>query len=132
MKRFAVAFIGLVLFATPSLATSEFSKQWKAKYLSGDDVDKDFVKTARKHGCYICHVVKQDKEEVRNEYGEAIIKFLKAEDFPKDWVKENPEEAKKKIFAGLEAAGKLKSKDGKVFAEKIANNEVPATDSGKE
>lgn len=131
MKRFAILFSCLALMASPVLATSEFNKQWKAKYLT-DETDEDYVKTARKHGCYICHVVKEDKKKVRNEYGKAIHKFLKAEDFPKDWVKDNPEEAKKKIFAGLEKAGEAKSKDGKTFAEKIKNNEIPATDSGKE
>ncbi|QDV82556.1 hypothetical protein [Stieleria sp.] len=132
MKRFAILFGCLALLASPALATSEFSKQWKNKYLSGDDVDEAFVKKARKHGCYICHVDKEDKKKVRNEYGKAIHEFLKAEDFPKDWVKENPEEAQKKIYAGFEKAGEKKSKDGKTFAEKIKNGEVPATDSGKE
>ncbi|QEF99932.1 hypothetical protein Mal15_39990 [Stieleria maiorica] len=132
MKRFAILFGCLALLASPALATSEFSKQWKNKYLSGDDVDADFVKKARKHGCYICHVNKEDKKKVRNEYGKAIHEFLKAEDFPKDWVKENPEEAEKLIYAGFEKAGEKKSKDGKTFAEKIKAGEVPATDSGKE
>ncbi|MCO8123663.1 hypothetical protein NHH03_18095 [Stieleria sp. TO1_6] len=132
MKRFAILFGCFALLAGSASATSEFNKQWKSKYLSDESVDEDFVKTARKHGCYICHVVKEDKKKVRNEYGQAINKFLKEKDFPKDWVKENPEEAKKLIWAGFDKAGELKSKDGKTFAEKIKNNEVPATDSGKE
>jgi hypothetical protein len=132
MKRYAVLFGCFAILASPVLATSTFNKQWKEKYLSGDDVDPDFKRTARKHGCYICHVVKEDKKEVRNEYGKAVHEFLKAEDFPKDWVKDNPEEAQKKIFEGLEKAGKKKSKDGKAFAAKIKAGEVPATDSGKD
>ena len=132
MKRFAVLIGCFALIATPALANSEFNKQWKAKYLSADDIDPDFKKTARKHGCFICHVVGEDKKKVRNEYGNAIHKFLKAKDFPTDYVKANPEEAKEKIYAGLKKAGELKSKDGKTFAAKIKNNEVPATDSGKE
>lgn len=132
MKRFAVLFGCFALLASPALATSEFSKQWKSKYLSADDVDADFKTKARKHSCFICHVVDTDKKKVRNEYGQAIHKFLKAEDFPKDWVKENPEEAKKKIFDGFDKAGEAKSKDGKTFGEKIKNNEIPATDSGKD
>ncbi|MEL6105951.1 MAG: hypothetical protein AAFU85_07940 [Planctomycetota bacterium] len=130
MKRFAVLFTCLVLFAGPASATSEFSKQWKSKYLSGDDVDDGFKKSARKAGCYVCHVKGEDKKKVRNEYGKAVHKYLKAKDFPKDYVKANPEEAKKKIFAGLEKAGEMKSKDEKTFAEKIKNKELPATDAG--
>lgn len=130
MKRFAILFGCFAILAGPALATSDFNKQWKEKYLSGDDVDEDFVKTARKHGCYICHVKGEDKKKVRNEYGQAIHKFLKAEDFPKDWIKENPEEFQKKVYEGLDKAGELKSKDGKTFAAKIKANEVPATDAG--
>ncbi len=130
MKRFVMLFTCIALLASPAMATSEFSKQWKSKYLSGDDIDADFKTAARKAGCYVCHVKGEDKKKVRNEYGKAIHEFLKAEDFPKDWVKENPEEAKKKIFAGLEKAGEKKSKDGTAFAKKIKDNQLPATDAG--
>ncbi|MEM6468875.1 MAG: hypothetical protein AAF802_04850 [Planctomycetota bacterium] len=131
MKRFSIFLSCIALLATPSFATSEFNKQWKAKYLSGDDVGDDFKKAARKQSCYICHVVKQDKKKVQNEYGKSVKEFLKAKDFPRDYVKENPEEVKEKIFAGLEKAGKKKSKDGKVFEDKIKAGLIPATDSGK-
>jgi hypothetical protein len=129
MKRL-IAILGcLLLFATPALAISEFSKQWKNEYL-GDDADEEFKTMGRKAGCYVCHVKGEDKKEVRNEYGQAVMKYLKAEDFPKDYVKANPEEAKQKILEGFKKAGEAKSKDGKTFAEKIENNELPATDAG--
>lgn len=130
MKRFAILSLCLGFLVSPAFATSEFSKQWKSEYLGGEDVNDDFKKTARKAGCYVCHVKKEDKKKVRNEYGKAIHKFLKAEDFPKDWVKANPEEAKKKIVEGLKKAGEMKSKDGKAFGAKIKANELPATDAG--
>jgi|SRR6056297_2573606 len=130
MKRLAMLFGCLMLLASPAMAISEFSKQWKNEYLGGEDVDEDFKRAGRKAGCYICHVKGEDKKKVRNEYGDAIHKYLDAEDFPKDYVKANPEEAKKKILEGFKKAGKLKSEDGKTFAEKIKNNELPATDAG--
>ena len=129
MKRLAVL-VCFCMLATPAMAISEFGKQWKNHYLSGDDVNADFVKKGRKAGCYVCHVKGEDKKKVRNEYGNAIHKFLKAEDFPKDYVKANPEEAKKKIIEGFKKAAEMKSKDGKAFGEKIKNNELPATDAG--
>jgi len=132
MKRFAILFTCFAVLASPAMATSEFSKQWKNKYLSADDIDPDFKRSARRAGCYVCHVKGEDKKKVRNEYGQSVHEFLKAKDFPKDYVKENPEEAKEKIFAGLEKAGEKKSKDGKKFAAKIENNELPATDAGLE
>ncbi len=130
MKRLALLFGCMFLLATPAMAISEFGKQWKNEYLSGDDLPEDFVKAGRKAGCYVCHVKGEDKKKVRNEYGQAVKQHLKAEDFPKDYVKANPEEAKKKILEGFKKAGELKSKDGKKFADKIENHELPATDAG--
>ncbi|TWU57499.1 hypothetical protein [Rubripirellula reticaptiva] len=128
MKRLAMIFGCLVLFASPTFATSEFSKQWKNEYL-GDDADEDFKKVGRKAGCYVCHVKGEDKKKVRNEYGQALMEFLKAEDFPKEYVKEHPEEAKAKILEGIKKGNEKKSSDGKTFGEKIKANELPATDS---
>ena len=129
MKRLVVLFECLMLLTSPALAVSEFSKQWKGKFL-GDDVDETYVKTARRAGCNICHVKGEDKKKVRNEYGIALNKYLKAEDFPKDYVKQNPDEAKKKILEGFKKGNELESKDGKKFGDKIKENELPATDAG--
>ena len=118
------------MLASPAMAISEFGKQWKNEFLGGEDVDEDFKRAGRKAGCYVCHVKGEDKKKVRNEYGNAIHKFLKAEDFSKEYVKANPEEAKKKILEGFKKAGEAKSKDGKTFTDKIKNNELPATDAG--
>jgi hypothetical protein len=130
MKRLAVLVGCLLLFANVGMANSTFSKFWKEQY-AGKDADEGFQKAVKTQGCYICHVNGEDKKKVRNEYGKAIHEYLKAEDFPKDYVKEHPEEAKAKILKGFKEAGKHKSKDGKTFAAKIENNEIPATDSGK-
>ncbi len=129
MKRFAICLGMFCLLATPAMAISEFGKEWKSEYL-GDNADPDFVKTGKKAGCYVCHVKGQKKEEARNEYGEAVHEFLKSKDFPKEYVKDHPEEAKKKIIEGFKKAGEKKSKDGKTFDEKIKSNLLPATDSG--
>jgi len=127
MKRFVIS-LGLVcLFVSPAAAINEFSKQWKAEY-AGEKADEEFVKTVRRAGCYVCHV-KKEKKEVRNEYGKAVAQFLEAEDFPKEYVKANPEEAKMKILAGIKKANELKSSDEKVFGDKIKANELPATDA---
>ena len=130
MKRLAVLFACLMLVGNTAMANSTFSKFWKEKY-AGADADEGFQKAVKTQGCYICHVNGEDKKKVRNEYGTAIHEYLKAEDFPKDYVKDNPEEAKAKILEGFKKAGEHKSKDGKTFAAKIEANEVPATDSGK-
>lgn len=130
MKRLALMFGCMLMMASPAMAIAEFGKQWKEKYLSGDDVSDEFKSAGRKAGCFTCHVKEEDKKKVRNEYGQALHKFLKAEDFPKEYLKSNPEEAQKKIFEGFEKAADLMSKDGKKFGDKIKAGELPATDSG--
>jgi hypothetical protein len=130
MKRLALMFGCMLLMASPAMAIAEFGKQWKEKYLSGDDVSEEFKSAGRKAGCFTCHVKDEDKKKVRNEYGQALHKFLKAADFPKEYLKANPEEAQKKIFEGFDKATDMMSKDGKKFGDKIKNGELPATDSG--
>lgn len=115
------------------MATADFNKQWKEKFTSDDsEASDEFKVAAKKAGCNICHVKGKKKKEKdsRNEYGRAVNKFLKAEDFPKDYVKANPEEAKKKILEGFKKAAEEKSSDEKTFGDKIKNNELPATDAG--
>ncbi|MGB7345225.1 MAG: hypothetical protein WBD20_13505 [Pirellulaceae bacterium] len=126
---FAVLCAFSVLSSSPASAISEFGKQWKNHYL-GDGADADFVKAGRKAGCYVCHVKGKEKKEARNEYGEAIHKFLKGKDFPKEYIKENPDEAKAKILEGFKKAEELTSKDEQKFGDKIKANKLPATDSG--
>tara|TARA_R110002111_G_scaffold135393_1_gene201372 strand:+ start:49 stop:468 length:420 start_codon:yes stop_codon:yes gene_type:complete len=135
MKRFAKVIGALMLFASPMMfaapasAIGEFGKKFKAEF-ADKDKDPDWYKQVAKANCNVCHVKGHpEKKEARNEYGKAVQKFLKKEDFSKEYVKENPEEAMKKIIEGLKKANELKSSDGKVFGEKIKAKELPATDA---
>ena len=131
MKRMALVLGCLMFMTAPAMAITEFNKQWKAKFLT-EEASAEFKRAAKKAGCNVCHVKgkkKKDKDS-RNEYGRAINELLKAKDFPRDYVKANPEEAKKKILEGFKKAGEKKSKDDKVFSKKIEDGELPATDAG--
>lgn len=128
MNRFVLTLGCVCLAATPALATNEFSKEWKAHYMN-DQADDDFVRTARRAGCNVCHI-KGEKKEMRNEYGQAAQEFLDKEKFTREWVKENPEEATRLIVAGLKKAGEKSSSDGRKFADKLKAGELPAVDAG--
>lgn len=122
------AFVCLAMMATPAQAITEFGKQWKNEYAPKDG-DEDWYKTVKKANCYICHVKGHpDKKEARNEYGQEVAKYLKKKDFPKEFIKEKPEEAKQKILEGFKKASEAKSMDDKMFGEKIEAKELPATD----
>lgn len=128
MKRFVLVFCCLALIATNAMATSDFNKQWKAKFV-GEDASDELKKKVKSAGCYVCHIKgHKDKKKARNEYGIAVHKFLKKKDFPRDYMKEKPEEAKEKIQAGFKKANEMKSKDGKKFADKITADMLPAID----
>jgi hypothetical protein len=127
MKRF-VALFAMLVFVSPAFAIDEFAKQWKDHYLA--DAKEEFAAAAKKANCNICHIKDAKSKKERNEYGKAVKEFLDKKDFPKDFVKANPDKAKEMILAGLEKAGAKKSSDGKTFAEKIKAGTLPATDSG--
>ncbi len=129
MRRLVFATLFVVIFATPASAISLFNKHWKEHYLANNP-NVLFVSAARKAGCYICHVKGENKKKVQNEYGTALSRYLSAEDFPKEWVKANPEEAKKRIIAAFKKVEEDLSKDGQAFGEKISDGELPAVDSG--
>lgn len=129
MKRLTLLLTCVVLFALPASAISEFHRQWKDHYLVGNN-NAVFVKTARKAGCYICHVKEQPKKDARNEYGTALSKYLDADDFQKDWVRANPEEAKRKIVVAFKKVEEELSKDESKYGVKIKNGDLPASDSG--
>ncbi len=128
-RRAGVVFGGIATAGSHAFTITEFNKQWKARYL-GDDAPKGFKLAAEGAGCNVCHVKREDKKKVRNEYGNAIMKYLKAKDFPKPRITDEPEKVKAEILMGFEAASELKSADGKTFAEKIKAGELPATDAG--
>ena len=61
MKRFAVIFGCLMLFSSPALANSTFSKFWKAEF-AGAEADEGFVKAVKTQGCYICHINGEERK----------------------------------------------------------------------
>jgi hypothetical protein len=111
--------------AESAQAFGDFGTVFKQHYL-GKDVDPDFVKTMKKEGCNVCHVKGQDKKK-RNEYGQALDKYIDKKDFPKNYFKENKEEATKKIVEALKKAEAEKSESGQTFADRIKANEKPAS-----
>ncbi len=128
MKRIIALLAMVGLFASNAFATADFNKEWKAMYLT-DDASAEFSSAAKKAGCNVCHV-KGEKKDARNEYGKAVHEFLDKKDFPKEFIKENPEKAKQMIQDGLKKSAEKKSSDGKTFGEKIKAGTLPATDSG--
>lgn len=129
MNRIAFAFLIAIAVSSPALAIELFHKHWKEHYLT-DKADKLFVKRARQAGCYLCHVKRQKKRDVQNEYGSALARHLDANDFPEEWVDANPEEAKKRILAAFEKVEDEFASDDRRFGEKIDAGELPASNSG--
>jgi hypothetical protein len=128
MKRLVLLVGCICLLAPHALATNEFSKEWKDHYLT-PNAPAALTPAARKAGCNVCHI-KGEKKTEHNEYGMAAKEFLDKEKLTKEWVQANPEKAKELIVEGLKKAGEKESKDGKKFAQKLADGELPATDAG--
>jgi hypothetical protein len=135
MRRVLMLVLVAVVLQSPAMAITHFKKIWGEHYTpkkgepGSDAVSEDFRKLATKAACNICHVKGEDKKKVRNEYGEAMMSLLKAEDFTNERIKAEPEKVKEEIIAAFKAVEELKSKDDKTFGEKIKEGVLPATDA---
>ncbi len=135
MRRVLMLVMVAFVLQSPAMAITHFKKIWGEHYTpkkgepGGDAVSEDFRKLTSKAACNVCHVKGEDKKKVRNEYGEALSKLLKAEDFSKERIKDEPEKVQEEIIAAFKAVEELKSKDDKTFGEKIKEGELPATDA---
>lgn len=127
--------LAAMMMTSPAMAITHFRKVWNDHHVpskgpEAEKVDPEFRSAVRKAGCFVCHVKGEKKEEARNEYGEALSKFLDSEKFDKDRIKAEPEKVEEEILKAFEEVAKMKSKDGKAFGEKIQAGELPATDAG--
>ena len=127
MKRLAL----LVLFALIAVAITAasvenasalpaFNKQFAETYK-----ESPVAEAAKAQKCDLCHVPKEKKTE-RNEYGQALSKFVTKDDYKN--LKDDKEALKEKIENAFTEAGKLKSAAGTTFAERMEAGELPASE----
>lgn len=123
-----------MLCVSPAWAIPEFSKHWKERYLKpfeeGEtkfEPSQDFQKLAKKAGCNLCHIKGLEKTE-RNEYGIALSKYLKKDDFSKERLKAEPEKVKEEVIAALKKADADISEDGEAFLKKMMAGKLPAVE----
>ena len=112
-------------FAVNAQATPVFKKHFDKSYVESSD-NKDFVEAAKAAKCNVCHYGKSKKN--RNDYGKALSKFLKKDDFKTSRVKAEPDKVEAEMKEGFEKAGKEKNADGKTFAELIKDGKLPGTE----
>jgi len=97
------------------------NKAFAAKYK-----DSKVAAAAKAQKCNLCHVPKKKKTE-RNEYGEALSKFVTKDDYKK--LKADKPAWEAKVNKALDEAGKVKNKDGKTFGELIEAGTLPGGES---
>ena len=100
-------------------ALPAFNKQFAATYAKSK-----VAADAKAAKCNLCHVDKKKKTE-RNEYGQALSKFVSKADYKK--LKADKPALKAKIEKAFEEAGKMKSSAGDTFAERIEAGKLPAS-----
>lgn len=128
MKKLNVALMCLVVVGmgvANAWAVPAFDAAFKKMYCEGNSNAK-FVEAVGAAKCDVCHNGKDKK--VRNEYGQAVGKFLKKGDFGGDSKKYDPksEEGMKVLAEGLKKAEGEKAASGKTFGEIIKAGELPA------
>jgi hypothetical protein len=132
MKKFlfVVVLAGFMLSAvSPAFAVKQLKDAFVAEY-SGDKANEDFKKLVEEASCNVCHVDKENKKNVRNPYGEALLESMKKDDFPvKDFAKDPAKFAErlKVIFKAVEE-GNSGYEDHKTFAARMKASLLPGGD----
>jgi len=118
-----MASLTVALTATPAWAIKPFNDGFIKEYTKKDTPFAAKVEGAK---CNLCHIDGKPKK-MRNEFGMAVSKFLKKDDFG-EGKKFDPkaEAGQKAIAAGLAKALTEKRADGKSFADVIKAGELPA------
>jgi seryl-tRNA synthetase len=131
MKRFlSFVVIATVCFASvpqSAFAIKPFNDAWNKYYVEESD-NEDFKKLAGESKCNVCHVDGQDKKKVRNEYGEALGKLLKAADYKGPRLKEEAEKVKEELEAAFKKVEEEKNKAGETFKERLDKHLLPGGD----
>lgn len=125
MKKFSVllACLMFVLAAVPAWAVPAFNEAFKKAYVKeGMPLEAKVAEVK----CNVCHMGKEKK--MKNEFGNAVGKYLKKADFTGEEKKYEPKspEADKALADGLEKAAAEKSSNGKTFGELLKSGELPA------
>jgi len=118
-----VAMLALTIVAVSvenASALPAFNKQFAKTYK-----DSKVAEAAKAAKCNLCHVDKKKKTE-RNEFGQALSKFVTKDDYKE--LKADPDALEAKINKAFEEAGKVKSASGETFAERIEAGELPASE----
>jgi hypothetical protein len=125
MKFHWCAMVGLivVLIAAPAWGVKPFNDGFIKEYTQKDTPFAAKVEAAK---CNLCHIDGKPKK-MRNEFGMAVSKFLKKDDFG-EGKKFDPkaEAGQKAIAAGLAKALEEKRADGKSFGDVIKAGKLPA------
>ena len=124
MKNFfSACFLLSVIGASPTYAVPPFYDLFKEKYgAPGAPLEKAIAVTK----CNVCHIDQKPKKQ-RNDYGNAVSKYLKKVDFMGPAKKFDPKTpaGKKALADGLEKAGKEKSPGGQSFEQIIQGGKLP-------
>lgn len=128
MKKVCVFLVGgfaaIAFCAAPAHAVQEFKKQFDAKYVEGNGNAK-FVEAAGAAKCNVCHDANSKSKKDRNEYGKALSKFLKKDDFKAERIKEEPDKVKAEILEAFKKVEDMKAASGKTFGEIIKSGALP-------
>ena len=127
MKKFGLlALTGamVLMLNANAFAIPVFKKQWDETYVA-DNKNEAFVAAAEEAKCNVCHYGKSKKN--RNDYGEALHKYLEKDEFKSARVKAEPEKVKAEIEEAFKKVAEMKAKDGETFGEKLEAGKLPGT-----
>jgi hypothetical protein len=100
-----------------------FKKTFDDKYAAANPALKAKVAEAK---CMVCHAPGVDKKK-RNDYGVALSKHLKKEDFTAAKLKAAPDATTKAVIDALDKVAGEKNPAGELYGDRLKAGELPGT-----
>lgn len=108
----------------PAYAIMEFKKQFDAKYVEGNS-NPNFVGAVATAKCNVCHDYKSKSKKDRNEFGMALSKLLKKDNFKAARIMAEPDAVKAEIIEAFLKVEQLRGAGGRTFGDLLKSGELP-------
>ena len=128
MKKVCASLVMVALvfgWSANSFALPVFKKHFDEKYIGGADANPDLKKAVETAKCNTCHF--GTKKTDRNDYGKALSKWLKKDNFKAPRLAAEADAVKKEVMEALDNAEKEMSPAGGTYGERLKGGMLPGT-----
>lgn len=127
MKKVCVTLLAaaaVLAVSTNLYAIPVFKKTFDEKYV-GEGADPALKSAVDQAKCNVCHFGTVKKN--RNDYGHALSKYLKKDNFKADRLAKEPDVVKKEVLEALQKVEAEKNPTGETYGDRLKAGKLPGT-----